>query len=167
VVLARHNVSGILVAIKYLHRDLLADGEFAAMSSTVSSLPDTTITSSTQTTSSPPPPQVPEITSVSTYTQGVFVYFDISYSDPVHDAEGFGFVGVNGSGWAEEIQPFSSPSYGIVGTDSIAYPFNEGCGTGQQYDSYVQAWIYDTAGNQSNPVVIHLVCTGGSVGSAG
>jgi serine/threonine protein kinase len=144
-----------------------SDSVSTITSSTVSSPPFTTITSSTQTTSSPPPPQVPEITSVSTYTQGVFVYFDISYSDPGHDAEGFGFVGVNGSGWAEETHPFSSPSYGIVGTDSIAYPFNEGCATGQQYDSYVQAWIYDTAGNQSSPVVIHLVCSGGSVGSAG
>ena len=31
VVLARHNVSGTLVAIKYLHGDLLADQEFAEM----------------------------------------------------------------------------------------------------------------------------------------
>ena len=104
-------------------------------------------------------PAVPVITSVGTYTQGAFVYFDIHYSDPGNDAEGFGFVGVNGSGWAEENHPFTSPSYGIVGPDSIAYPFNEACGTAQQYDSYVEAWIYDTAGNRSTPVVIHLVCT--------
>jgi eukaryotic-like serine/threonine-protein kinase len=103
---------------------------------------------------------VPEITSVGTYTQGELVYFDIDYSDPGNDAEGFGFVGVNGSGWAEENHPFSSPSYGIVGTNSIAYPFNEACGTAQQYASYVQAWIYDTAGDSSTPVTIHLVCTG-------
>jgi len=105
-------------------------------------------------------PPVPEITSVGTYTQGELVYFDIDYSDPGNDAEGFGFVGVNGSGWAEENHPFSSPSYGIVGTDSIAYPFNEACGTAQQYASYVQAWIYDAAGDHSTPVTIHLVCTG-------
>jgi len=117
--------------------------------------------SSPPTQGSPPPSSlVPEITSVGTYQQGVMVYFDIDYSDPGHDAEGFGFVGVNGSGWAEENHPFSSPSYGIVGSDSIAYPFNEGCGTAQQYDSYVEAWIYDTAGDRSTPVVIHLVCTG-------
>jgi len=112
--------------------------------------------------SSPSPPAgpaVPVITSVGTYTQGVLVYFDIHYADPGNDAEGFGFVGVNGSGWAEENHPFTSPSYGIVGPDSIAYPFNEACGTAQQYDSYVQAWIYDTAGDRSTPVVIHLVCT--------
>jgi hypothetical protein len=113
-----------------------------------------------------PRPQVPTITSVGTYTQGELVYFDIHYADPGHDAEGFGFVGINGSGWAEETHPFSSPSYGIVGPDSIAYPFNEACGTAQQYDSYVEAWIYDTAGQRSTPVVIHLVCAG-SGGSAG
>ena len=109
---------------------------------------------------SAPAPQVPTITTAGTYTQGALVYFDIHYSDPGHDAEGFGFVGVNGSGWAEENHPFSSPSYGIVGPDSIAYPFNEECGTAQQYDSYVEAWIYDTAGKRSTSVVIHLVCTG-------
>jgi len=115
---------------------------------------------------SAPAPQVPTITTVGTYTQGQLVYFDIHYADPGRDAEGFGFVGVNGSGWAEENHPFSSPSYGIVGPDSIAYPFNEECGTPQQYDSYVEAWIYDTAGQRSTPVVIHLVCAG-SGGSAG
>ena len=31
VVLAKHDASGVLVAIKYLHRDLLADTEFAGM----------------------------------------------------------------------------------------------------------------------------------------
>ena len=53
----------------------------------------------------------------------------------------------------------SPAPYGIVGQDSIAYPFNEACGTAQQYDSYVEAWIYDTAGDRSTPVIIHLVCT--------
>jgi hypothetical protein len=108
-----------------------------------------------------PQPAIPApyITQVTTYTQGVFVYFKITYADPGNNAGGFGFVGVNGSGWAEETHPFSSPSYGIVGTDSIAYPFNEECGTAQAYDSYVQAWIYNTAGEQSQPVTIHLVCT--------
>jgi serine/threonine-protein kinase len=130
--------------------------------------PQSPVTSSPARTSSPTPtksaptpasPPVPEITSVGTYTQGVLVYFDIHYANPGNDAEGFGFVGVNGSGWAEENHPFTSPSYGIVGTDSIAYPFNEACGTAQQYDSYVEAWIYDSAGDRSTPVVIHLVCT--------
>jgi eukaryotic-like serine/threonine-protein kinase len=108
--------------------------------------------------STPAVPKVPQITSVGTYQQGVLVYFNVRYADPGHNAVGFGFVGVNGSRWAEENHPFSSPSFGIVGTDSIAYPFNEACGTAQQYASYVQVWIYDTAGAHSNPVVIHLVC---------
>jgi eukaryotic-like serine/threonine-protein kinase len=108
--------------------------------------------------STPAVPKVPQITSVGTYQQGVLVYFNVRYADPGHNAVGFGFVGVNGSRWAEENHPFSSPSFGIVGTDSIAYPFNEACGTAQQYASYVQVWIYDTPGAHSNPVVIHLVC---------
>jgi eukaryotic-like serine/threonine-protein kinase len=93
------------------------------------------------------------------------VYFLIDYTDPDNDAEGFGFVGINGSGWAEEQHPFSSPSYGIVGQDSIAYPFNLGCGTANQVSqSSVEAWIYDTAGVDSAPVDIELVCSGGSAG---
>lgn len=112
-----------------------------------------------KTVSTPPPPKVPQITSAGTYQQGQLVYFSIHYTDPGNNAEGFGFVGVNGSGWAEENHPFSSPSYGIVGTDSIAYPFNEACGTAQQSASYVKAWIYNTAGVRSKPVIIHLVCT--------
>ncbi len=114
--------------------------------------------------SSPGPLQPPQITSTGTYQQGELVYFSITYADPDHDAEGFGFVGINGSGWAEENHPFSSPSYGIVGPDSIAYPFNLACGTAQQYQSQVEAWIYDTAGVRSQPVIIDLACTNGTAG---
>jgi eukaryotic-like serine/threonine-protein kinase len=121
-----------------------------------------TPTSPTPTLTSAPPPAVPQITSAQTYTNGVFVYFSIHYADPGHDAEGFGFVGVKGSGWAEEQHPFSSPSFGIVGPGSIAYPFNLGCGTESQVSqSSVEAWIYDKAGVRSQPVVIQLVCTVG------
>jgi eukaryotic-like serine/threonine-protein kinase len=128
-------------------------GPSTTKTSTTPVSPPTTTRTSTRA------PQVPQITSVGTYTQGELVYFDIDYSDPGNDAEGFGFVGVDGSGWAEENHPFSSPSYGIVGTDSIAYPFNVGCGTAQQQKSSVEAWIYDTAGDRSAPVDIQLVCT--------
>jgi serine/threonine protein kinase len=126
---------------------------------TTTTSPSPTTTSPSPTTPPPPPPAVPQITSVQTYTSGVLVYFSIHYADPGHDAEGFGFVGVNGAGWAEEQHPFSSPSYGIVGTGSIAYPFNLGCGTAQARQSYVEAWIYDTAGVRSQSVIIQLVCT--------
>ena len=104
-------------------------------------------------------PQPPEITLAQTYTQGVFVYFRIYYSDPGNDAAGFGFEGINGSGWAEENHPFSSPSYGIVAPGMVDYPFNSGCGTAKQYDSSVEAWIYDTAGERSNLAIISLSCT--------
>src|SRR5579859_7840722 len=95
-------------------------------------------------------PQPPEIILAQTYTQGVFVYFRIYYSDPGNDAAGFGFQGVNGSTWAEENHLFSSPSYGIVAPGRVDYPFNLQCGTAQQYDSSVEAWIFDTAGDRSN-----------------
>jgi serine/threonine-protein kinase len=136
---------------------------------TTTTTPTTTTTTPTTTTTTPtvtPPtqtspaaPQPPQITSVQTYTQGVYVYFKIYYADSDNDAEGFGFVGVNGSGWAEEQHPFSSPSYGTAGPGWIEYPFNQECGTPQAYDSYVEAWIYDTEGTDSQSVVIHLVCT--------
>jgi len=64
----------------------------------------------------------------------------------------------NGAGWAEESHPFSSPSYGRVSPGIIEYPFNHGCGTSREYQSDVQAWIYDTAGRRSPPVIVHLAC---------
>jgi hypothetical protein len=102
---------------------------------------------------------VPQITSVATYRQGIWVYFDVRYADPGIDARGLGFLGANGSGWVEETYPFSSPSRGIVGRDSIAYPLNLGCGTAEQHKAEIEAWIYDTASASSQPVVIRLACT--------
>ncbi|MCW2934728.1 MAG: Protein kinase family protein, partial [Actinomycetia bacterium] len=55
--------------------------------------PHVTRTSS-HVTRTTPTPQPPQITSVQTYTQGVFVYFKVHYADADNDAEGFGFVGV-------------------------------------------------------------------------
>jgi len=34
------------------------------------------------------------------------------------------------------------------------------CGTAQQIQSYVKAWIYDTDGISSQPVIIQIVCNG-------
>jgi len=101
---------------------------------------------------------VPNVTSTGTYQKGVLVYFKLHYADPGHDAVGFGFVGANGARWAQEQHPFTSPSYGIVGPGTIAYPFNLACGTSQAYQSDVKAWIYDSAGHRSKPVTIHLAC---------
>ena len=54
---------------------------------------------------------------------------------------------------------FSDPADGIVEANSISYPLNQGCGTGFEYTSTVKAWIYDSAGHRSKPVIIHLACT--------
>jgi len=101
----------------------------------------------------------PHITRTFTYQQGTMVFFEIYYSDPGHKAAGFGFVGVNGSDWPRQHYSFSSPSSGIVEPGSVAYPLDQRCGTGLEYASYVKAWLYDTAGARSKPVVIYLACT--------
>jgi hypothetical protein len=106
-----------------------------------------------------PVPQTPQITGIYGYQKGSLVYFSLSYADPGHDAKGFGFVGIKGAGWAQENHPFSNPSYGIVGNHRIDYPFNLGCGTAQEYKSYVEAWIYDSQGKRSKPVEVDLTCT--------
>jgi hypothetical protein len=106
-----------------------------------------------------PSAQSPRITGTYTYQQGAMVYFEISYSDPGHNAAGFGFVGVEESLWPKQHYSFSSPAQGIVEPNSIAFPLNQGCGTGFEYTSTVKAWIYDQAGTRSKPVIIHLACT--------
>ena len=84
--------------------------------------------------------------------------FTISYTDTGNNAEGFGFVGVNGTSLPEKNYPFSSPSDGVVEPGSVTYSFNQECGTTQQHASDIKAWIYDSAGARSKSVVIHLVC---------
>jgi hypothetical protein len=103
--------------------------------------------------------QIPQITGIYGYQKGSLVYFSLTYTNPNNDAKGFGFVGINGAGWAQENHPFSNPSYGIVGNDRIDYPFNLACGTPQEYKSWVEAWIYDSQGIRSNPVEVALTCT--------
>jgi serine/threonine protein kinase len=103
--------------------------------------------------------QHPHITSTFTYQDGDRVYFEIFFSDPGHNAAGFGFVGVEGSDWPVQNYSFSSPASGIVEADSISYPLPQGCGTGLEFTSTVKAWIYDTTGTFSKPVIIHLACT--------
>jgi len=75
----------------------------------------------------------PEITRVETFREGDLVFFRLFYTDPNNDAEGFGFVGVNGSGWAEQTLPFSSPAHGRVYPGIIDYPINHLCDTGPAY----------------------------------
>jgi hypothetical protein len=106
-----------------------------------------------------PSARPPHITGTYTYQQGATVVFEIFYSDPGHNAAGFGFVGVQGSDWPRQHYSFSSPADGIVAGNSIAFPLNQGCGTGLEWTSTVKAWIYDKAGTRSKPVTIHLACT--------
>jgi serine/threonine protein kinase len=119
--------------------------------------PSPTPTPSPSASASPSAP-VPQITGVDTYRQGVWVYLDVHYADPGKDAEGFGFMGVNGPGWVEESYPFSAPGPGIVGPDSIAYPLDLECGTAWQHRAEVEVWISDTAGASSQPVVFRMAC---------
>lgn len=104
-------------------------------------------------------PQPPKIDHMETYLDGPLVYLKIFFTDPSRTAEGFGFRGAKGAGWAEENHPFSSPSYGRVGPGWVEYPFNHGCGTGHEIETDVEVWIYDSTGKQSEPVDAHLTCT--------
>ena len=107
---------------------------------------------------SPSPTPAPEITGAATYREGTWVYFDVQYEDPGNDARGFGFMGLNGSRWMEATYPFSRPGEGIAGPYDIAYPVDLECGTASQHVAEVEAWIYDTMGQSSQPVVIRLAC---------
>ena len=108
-------------------------------------------------TTSPGPP-VPQILTAVTYMVGRLVYVSLTYADPGNDAAGFGLAGVNGAKWAAESRPFSDPSGAIINVDSIAYPFDLGCGLAQPDQTSVKAWIYDTAGARSRPVTVALAC---------
>jgi eukaryotic-like serine/threonine-protein kinase len=116
------------------------------------------ISGRTSPSSRAPASRLPEITHVFTYQRGVMVYLEISYTDTGDDAEGFGFVGVNGTSRPEKNYPFSSPSDGVVEPGSITYSFNQECGTIREHASYVKAWVYDSSGARSKSVVVHLVC---------
>ena len=115
--------------------------------------------SDTASPTAPPDPSPPHIDNVGTYQEGTLVFFSILFSDPNGDAEGLGFRGVNGSTWPEETHPFSNPGLGRVSPGRVDYPFDLGCGTSDEFESDVEAWIYDCTGRQSQPVVIHLACT--------
>jgi hypothetical protein len=95
---------------------------------------------------------------VDAFRGGELIYVGWSFTDPDNDAAGFGFRGAKGSGWGEETHPFSDPSYGIVSNNRVDYPFNHRCGTTSEYESDVEAWIYDAQGHKSQPVITHLSC---------
>ena len=92
----------------------------------------------------------------------MWVYFDVHYADPGQDAQGFGFMGVDGSRWVEASHPFARPHRGIVGPDSVAYPLDLECGTAHQRQAEIEVWIYDTTAARSQPVVVDLACQPGT-----
>jgi hypothetical protein len=100
-------------------------------------------------------PSVPSITNTAIHTDGVMVWASVAYTG---DAVGFGFQGINRSGWARETHPFTSPSYGRWNDGQIEYPFNHLCGTSRAYQSDVEFWVYNALGQESAHVPIHLAC---------
>jgi serine/threonine protein kinase len=99
-----------------------------------------------------------QVTKVYTYRQGAMVFVDIYYTDPDHNANGFGFMGVAGSRIGDVHYSFSSPGAGIVETGSITYPFDEGCGTAQPRSDSIEVWI--TAPGKQSPTSqpVRLAC---------
>ncbi|MER5201397.1 hypothetical protein ACWD3J_38780 [Streptomyces sp. NPDC002755] len=98
----------------------------------------------------------PKVIGWSKYQRGQLEYLSVSWTGR---ATGFGFKGVNGSGWAEEHHRFTSPSYGKVGSHTVDYPFNLGCGTHHQVKSSdVMFWIETKSGARSNSIVARLSC---------
>jgi hypothetical protein len=93
------------------------------------------------------------ITQVETFREGFFRLF---FTDPHNEVKRFGFVGINGSGWAEATFPLSSPSFGRVSPGIIEYPFNHLCDTGSAYESDIRAWISDNADQPIDSIEIHL-----------
>jgi hypothetical protein len=78
--------------------------------------------------------QKPEIVHYETFVEGDFVYIRLYYTG---SPTGFGFVGVNGSGWGKEEIPFFSqttPYWTRVSPGRVDYPFNHACSTVPQLD---------------------------------
>jgi Protein kinase domain len=122
-----------------------------------------TPTSSAPTIASPPAPPGAlsgplQVTKVYTYQQGTMVFVEIYYTDRDNNADGFGFMGVDGSPIAEVTYPFSSPGDGIVETGSIRYPFDEGCGTGQHRSDSIEVWVTAAGKRSPRSAPVRLAC---------
>jgi Protein kinase domain len=123
-----------------------------------------TVTSSAPTIA--PPSALPgapsgplQVTKVYTYQQGTMVFVDIYYTDRANHADGFGFMGVDGSPIAAVTYTFSSPGDGIVETGSIRYPFDEGCGTGQHRSDSIEVWVTAAGKRSPRSAPVRLACT--------
>ena len=96
----------------------------------------------------------PVITGYTTYQQGVMVVLSVNYIGP---ADGFTFVGIDGSGWAAQSFSLSNPGYGTVSPGNIKYPFNSSCGTTSAYQSNLAFGVYN--GEAGSTIDAHLACT--------
>jgi hypothetical protein len=122
-----------------------------------------TSTSSAPAIASPPALPGPlsgplQVTKVYTYQQGTMVFVEIYYTDRDNSADGFGFMGVDGSPIAAVTYPFFSPGDGIVETGSIRYPFNEGCGTGQHRSDFIEVWVTAAGKRSPRSAPVRLAC---------
>jgi serine/threonine protein kinase len=159
-------VGGLLAATSAVGYVLITGARHPSGASSASGNPAQGTTAAASASASASPSALPgapsgplQVTKVYTYQQGVTVFVDIYYTDRANEAaDGFGFMGVNGSPIAEVNYAFSSPGDGIVEPGSITYPFDEGCGTTQQRSDSVDVWV-TAAGKRSPPYPpVHLAC---------
>jgi hypothetical protein len=102
----------------------------------------------------------PSITHYETFVEGDFVYIRLYHTG---SPTGFGFVGVNGSGWAQEEIPFSGPTSPYwtrvsPNGDRVDYPFNHLCSTHPENKSDIDMWVYSST-QRSPRVGINLACS--------
>lgn len=86
------------------------------------------------------------------------MFFEVRYSDPDTDAEGFGFSGLIDRHRTDGTYPFAAPNGAVIGLDSVAYPVDMECGTPMPHKAEVEVWIYGKSGHASRPAVIDLSC---------
>jgi serine/threonine protein kinase len=116
------------------------------------------VTGSSTPSSGNPAGGKPAITGSSTYQDGSDVVFVVKYTNPGHDANGFGFTGADGSSLGEQDHLFTQPGDGTVTANTVSYPVDEQCGSAHVSTDSVKVWITDTGGARSNSVTIRLVC---------
>ena len=86
------------------------------------------------------------------------MFFEVRYTDPDTDAEGFGFSGRIDQRRTERTYPFSTPNGAVIGPDTVAYPVDMECGRPIPHKAEVEVWIYGKSGRASRPAVIDLSC---------
>jgi Cutinase len=103
----------------------------------------------------------PHIAHYETFTEGDLVHIRLYHTGY---PTGFGFVGVNGSGWAREEIPFfvpTTPYWTRVSPGRVDYPFKHVCSTAPGNQSDIEAWVYRDGftPRESTHVKIHMACS--------